>query len=224
MRLGRLRSTKGFTLVELMTVVAIIGALAALGVPQYKKMQRKAKRAEANMVLGVIGSAEAAFYAEYNGYGNSMGGIGAEMDNDPQYYYVGFFNAANSITTLTQPSFWEFGSSVAAVPNAFPGYSAAAIRAPGCAATNANSASVLTIIGACFTPAGARSTAVPQPTATGAACTQQGTVGYDTTTPARPVFTAVAKGNLYQNATAAQREDCVTMSHMREIRVIQDGT
>lgn len=45
-------SNKGFTLIELMVVVAIIGALATMGVPQYRKFQAKAKTAEAKTQLG----------------------------------------------------------------------------------------------------------------------------------------------------------------------------
>jgi len=199
-----------------MTVVAIIGALAALGVPQYKKMQRKAKRAEANMVLGVIGSAEAAFYAEYNGYGNSMGGIGAEMDNDPQYYHVGFFSSG--VSSIATPSFWEFGGAVAAVPNQFPGYNSAGIRPPGCSGTTTNVVS--TAINGCYTIAGSTaSSAVPRPSNN--TCAENGSVSHN---GSRPIFTAIAKGNLYQNAASASAEDCVTMNHMREIRITQDGT
>ncbi len=38
-----LKNNKGFSLVELMVVVAIIGVLSAVAVPQFQKFQRKAK-------------------------------------------------------------------------------------------------------------------------------------------------------------------------------------
>ena len=40
------RSRAGFSLVELMIVVAIIGMLAAVGIPQYAKFQAKARQSE----------------------------------------------------------------------------------------------------------------------------------------------------------------------------------
>ena len=52
--LSKLRSKKGFTLIELMIVVAIIGILAAIAIPNFLKFQAKSKQSEAKTNLGAI--------------------------------------------------------------------------------------------------------------------------------------------------------------------------
>jgi len=58
------KQQKGFTLVELMIVVAIIGILSTIAIPNYLKMIGRAKQAEAKMNLGAIYTAEISYYAE----------------------------------------------------------------------------------------------------------------------------------------------------------------
>ena len=64
--LMKLRNRKGFTLVELMIVVAIIGILAAIAIPNFLNFRLKAKTSEAKSNLGAIRSTEVAYYAEWN--------------------------------------------------------------------------------------------------------------------------------------------------------------
>lgn len=66
----------GFSLIELMIVVAIIGFLAMLAVPNFMRFLAKAKRAEAYMNLSSIYSAQKAFFAENGRYTNILNGQG----------------------------------------------------------------------------------------------------------------------------------------------------
>jgi type IV pilus assembly protein PilA len=63
-----LSSRKGFTLVELMIVVAIIGVLAAIAIPNFLEFRLKAKTAEAKANLGAIKDVEVAYLAENDVY------------------------------------------------------------------------------------------------------------------------------------------------------------
>lgn len=64
---SKLRS-KGFSLVELMIVIVIIGVLAAIAVPIYSNTVMKAKRAEADAALGSIQTQLDIFKGEFGRY------------------------------------------------------------------------------------------------------------------------------------------------------------
>jgi type IV pilus assembly protein PilA len=66
----RKRNRKGFTLIELMIVVAIIGILAAIAIPNFLRFQAKSKQSEAKTNLGGIFTAMTAYFGENSYYGN----------------------------------------------------------------------------------------------------------------------------------------------------------
>ena len=62
------RSQKGFTLIELMIVVAIIGILAAIAIPNFLRFQLKAKSSEGKANIAAIRTAEESYHAEFGNY------------------------------------------------------------------------------------------------------------------------------------------------------------
>ena len=85
--LSKLRSKKGFTLIELMIVVAIIGILAAIAIPNFLKFQAKSKQSEAKSNLGAIYTGEVAFFGETNGFGH-FAFINWSPSGSPRYHYT----------------------------------------------------------------------------------------------------------------------------------------
>src|SRR5262245_64118922 len=58
----------GFTLIELMIVVAIIRILAATAIPNFLQFQLRSKTGEAKTNLAAIRTAEEGYFAEFNNY------------------------------------------------------------------------------------------------------------------------------------------------------------
>lgn len=62
------KSKKGFTLIELMIVVAIIGILAAIAIPNFLRFQLKSKSSEGKVNIAAIRTAEESYLAEFGVY------------------------------------------------------------------------------------------------------------------------------------------------------------
>ena len=70
------KSKKGFTLIELMIVVAIIGILAAVAIPKFADLIRKSSEGASKGNLGALRSALSIYYGDMEGlYPQSVGSL-----------------------------------------------------------------------------------------------------------------------------------------------------
>jgi len=104
----KLKKSKGFTLIELMIVVAIIGILAAVAIPKFADLVTKSKEAAVKGTLGAVRSAISIYYGDQEGYyaSNLFDGLSTgnkympTMSNIPS---LGAYVIPKTNTTLGNP-------------------------------------------------------------------------------------------------------------------------
>lgn len=72
--MGSKKPAAGFTLIEAMIVVAVIGILTAIAMPMYQDSMRKSRRADAMHDLMELASRQERFYAQNGVYTNNVDG------------------------------------------------------------------------------------------------------------------------------------------------------
>lgn len=128
------RNQRGFTLIELMIVVTIIGVLATVAIPMYQVVPERSKSTEAVTALGLVRSAMRVYYAEHGTFVNgglftdgaqvTSGGLLGVTDNDlagryfsSECYKFSGAPTANSFTVECEGR-WStapFGSEVSSI-------------------------------------------------------------------------------------------------------------
>lgn len=99
-----MRNVKGFSVLELLVVVTIIGILATIGIPQYAKFKLKAQSAEASFQLNALFHAETAFFMEYNRYHSILDAVGYAPAGNFRYN-VGFGRLGNQYADSSNSNF-----------------------------------------------------------------------------------------------------------------------
>jgi type IV pilus assembly protein PilE len=100
------RITGGFTLIELMIIVAVIGVLAAVALPSFLDSIRKGRRSEAVAALGQIQQAQERRRANSSAYTNTLAelqqlNLDADQKTPSGYYTVSIDQANATMYTVT---------------------------------------------------------------------------------------------------------------------------
>ncbi len=96
-----LRKKKGFTLIELMTVVIIVGILASVSVPLYRAQVKKAIASEGTALVGSVRSAQRIYYAEHNEYTDDKTDLNLETFDNKYFDWADVTLSSVTATTFT---------------------------------------------------------------------------------------------------------------------------
>jgi len=96
-----IKDKKGFTLIELMMVVAILGILVVIATGSFRAYQARAKQSEVRTNLGTIGEMAIAYKTEHDTFVTDWDGIGWRPHGVTRYRY--WYNNVAAPGTPTTP-------------------------------------------------------------------------------------------------------------------------
>lgn len=108
---GRMKNDKGFTLIELMIVVAIVGVLAAIAIPNFLNYQARSMQSEARTSLAAIYTGMIVYYGDA-----PTGFVGAGLSKI-DFTTAGQLRYTYTLSSLAATSFMATATGTATVIN-----------------------------------------------------------------------------------------------------------
>ncbi len=81
-RRGQRKESGGFTLLELMIVIIILGILASVAIPQFTKSVRRSRTGEAKANISALRGSEMRYFNEWGAITSSLGSLDIENPNN----------------------------------------------------------------------------------------------------------------------------------------------
>jgi len=108
LKMNKMKNQKGFTLIELMIVIAIIGILAAIAIPQFSAYRKRSYNAAAQSDLRNAATAQEAYYVDNETYSSNynrlIGTYGLYLSEK-----VYFKSVSADVTSYTMMSYHSSG-------------------------------------------------------------------------------------------------------------------
>jgi len=124
-----MRPKYGFTLIELMVVVIIVGVLAAVAVPLYRSNVKKAMSSEGAALLGSVLTAEKVYYQENATYTTTQANLGLETTGNK--YFTAYTVSSATSAGFTATSSGTGGAAGVTVTMTFTNAAGASIAYTG---------------------------------------------------------------------------------------------
>jgi len=95
---------KGFTLAEAITVVTIMGVLAALAIPRFNIVMQKMKNQEAIQILSTLYEPQVSYFKDFGSYASDIDDLAIEMNKTPDNFGVPILYSSTTIQCEINPA------------------------------------------------------------------------------------------------------------------------